>query len=622
MKKTILICICLTLFTLVGHGKDYHVTTTGKDSNAGSSKAPFRTIQRAANIMTAGDTCYIHAGTYYECVKPANSGAEGSSMVFTAFRDDQVVVNGGKPLTGWTKYTGSIYKVAIVDSVKELFVNRQFMLWARHPNMPYDPVKGFDMCKPTLGTANPPSNVDWAGVTVIQSNDKEGWWNTVRRRNDYVQLPDSLVRGGWLMGVPGLIDSEGEWCWKAGVLYLWPPKGKNPESLLVEGKIRDLGFDLSDRNYIILRKITVFGTTISMNNSSHCILDDCKVFYLSSIFSTSTYNINPGSKWSPISGNLPGKGILVNGSYNVIQNCEIAHSWGNCVTILGSNNRVYNCEIYDACWQAWECAVISINGGGHVIRRNTLHDSQRSVISMTYRSNTTPLSEANFIDSNEIYNAGLEKTDNGGFYCFSTNGNGTIISYNWVHDSYNGYSPTLHSGIGIYLDDYSSNFIVHHNVIWNAKTGPSAAGIKANNPKSGQKPELNRHQIYNNTMWDCKRALNSPDKDWNGTTGRPYWAETKVFNNILIKPETFGPAMVGNNYIGNEVMFADTINRDFRLKAGSPCIDAGTVIPGITDGFKGSAPDIGAYEYGVVFWKPGRITGSDQTSAINKKSWK
>jgi hypothetical protein len=80
--------------------------------------------------------------------------------------------------------------------------------------------------------------------------------------------------------------------------------------------------------------------------------------------------------------------------------------------------------------------------------------------------------------------------------------------------------------------------------------------------------------------------------------------------------------MVGNNYIGNEVMFADTINRDFRLKAGSPCIDAGTVIPGITDGFKGSAPDIGAYEYGVVFWKPGRITGSDQTSAINKKSWK
>jgi hypothetical protein len=63
----------------------------------------------------------------------------------------------------------------------------------------------------------------WNGVTVFQSGDKEGWWNTVKRRNDYLQLTDSLVGGGWLMGVPGLIDSEGEWCWKSGTLYLWPP---------------------------------------------------------------------------------------------------------------------------------------------------------------------------------------------------------------------------------------------------------------------------------------------------------------------------------------------------------------------------------------------------------------
>ena len=38
---------------------------------------------------------------------------------------------------------------------------------------------------------------------------------------------------------------------------------------------------------------------------------------------------------------------------------------------------------------------------------------------------------------------------------------------------------------------------------------------------------------------------------------------------------------------------------DLRLKAGSRAVDAGVVLPGITDGFKGKAPDFGAYELGA-----------------------
>lgn len=37
---------------------------------------------------------------------------------------------------------------------------------------------------------------------------------------------------------------------------------------------------------------------------------------------------------------------------------------------------------------------------------------------------------------------------------------------------------------------------------------------------------------------------------------------------------------------------------DFRLRLGSAAIDKGTILPGITDGFTGKAPDLGAYEYG------------------------
>ncbi|HVZ24183.1 MAG TPA: hypothetical protein VG871_24090, partial [Vicinamibacterales bacterium] len=38
---------------------------------------------------------------------------------------------------------------------------------------------------------------------------------------------------------------------------------------------------------------------------------------------------------------------------------------------------------------------------------------------------------------------------------------------------------------------------------------------------------------------------------------------------------------------------------DFTLRPGSPAVDAGTVLPSITDGFTGKAPDIGAYEVGT-----------------------
>jgi hypothetical protein len=46
------------------------------------------------------------------------------------------------------------------------------------------------------------------------------------------------------------------------------------------------------------------------------------------------------------------------------------------------------------------------------------------------------------------------------------------------------------------------------------------------------------------------------------------------------------------------VVPSDTV--DLSLRRGSAAIDAGTVLPGITDGYRGDAPDLGAYEYGTA----------------------
>ena len=37
---------------------------------------------------------------------------------------------------------------------------------------------------------------------------------------------------------------------------------------------------------------------------------------------------------------------------------------------------------------------------------------------------------------------------------------------------------------------------------------------------------------------------------------------------------------------------------DFRLKPGSAAVDRGTMLPNVTDGFAGAAPDLGAIELG------------------------
>jgi len=47
----------------------YYVALSGNDANSGAQTAPWRTIQKAADVAGAGDTVLIGPGNYGECVK-------------------------------------------------------------------------------------------------------------------------------------------------------------------------------------------------------------------------------------------------------------------------------------------------------------------------------------------------------------------------------------------------------------------------------------------------------------------------------------------------------------------------------------------------------------------------
>jgi parallel beta-helix repeat protein len=75
-------------------GTTYYVALTGNDGYSGTEAWPWRTIQKAANTLVAGDTVYIRAGTYPERVEPLNSGSTGSYITYTAYPGETVTIDG------------------------------------------------------------------------------------------------------------------------------------------------------------------------------------------------------------------------------------------------------------------------------------------------------------------------------------------------------------------------------------------------------------------------------------------------------------------------------------------------------------------------------------------------
>jgi len=72
----------------------FYVSAAGNDSNSGTAAAPFRTIQKAADLATAGNTVYIRGGTYREEIIIKHSGVSGNVITFTNYPGETVVVDG------------------------------------------------------------------------------------------------------------------------------------------------------------------------------------------------------------------------------------------------------------------------------------------------------------------------------------------------------------------------------------------------------------------------------------------------------------------------------------------------------------------------------------------------
>lgn len=582
---------------------NYYVAPGGADANPGTLELPLATIQRGADLAQPGDVVWIRGGTYRETVTPRRSGLANAPIIFRAYAGETVTIDGADAISAdaWSLWGGNIYQAAMpwtLGDGDQVFVDGQMVNYARWPNTTLDvsnPVLAkADSATYTLNGASSTGTFNDADLTQAAgffngatiSTALGAVWVTQqgvvtssqagKLTFTYSDMGSSyLPTAGnhyYLTGKFNLLDTAGEWFRDAGTgtLYVWTPDGASPASHTVEAKARPYAFDLSNRAYIRVEGLKLFASTITTSDASHHIVIDGVDAQYVSHYSQIT------SAWGQ---GISDTGILLRGNYNELLNSTIAYSAGNGVMISGNHIQVFNNVVHDVDYMAGDSAAIDASALTPTdvdISYNTLYNTGRSgLLHRTIRQSR--------ILHNEIYNVGLQMKDLGITYAWGSNGQGTEIAYNLVHDNLAAGNAT-----GIYLDNGCSNYIVHHNVSWN-----DDFALQVNTPG-------NFHKLYNNTLVGRVRSVAA----W------PFPGDesgTEFRNNIFTGSTQIDATAAKSNNLPSTTspQFVDAAHSNYQLQATSPARDAGLVLSPYTDGYMGAAPDEGAYEFGAPVWTAG-----------------
>jgi hypothetical protein len=594
---------------------DYYVGGDGaSDRNPGKASKPFATIQKAATVATAGDTVKIRTGTYRETVVPANSGAPGQPVTFQPDGDAEVTVSGADLVDGeWALYSGQIYQTAIPLPLtgygeqitgnatllaNQVFVDGKMMIEARWPNLAdsddllnradFRPIATDVWTAGPGGTAMlrdagiPEIPGGWARGTIWYI----GWFipstSTITASSaGQIEFPSKASEkfrdSYYLTGKLGALDAEKEWFYDGSKLYLWAPGGGAPAN--VEVKRRNDAFDLSGKSNIAIRNLRVFAATITTDATSADItLDGLRAKYISHFVTLTGKDV--------IYSHSDDSGIRLMGSHSVIRNSVIEYSAGHGVVLGGEDGVADNNLIHDISYGGtYGCGIFPAPGSARqTITRNTIYRTGRSGIDGVYSNKE--------IAYNDIYEFGLLNTDLGAIYSArNTDLTGTRIHHNWIHEAGNDKSHAFPVGAGIYFDQNAKPAQIDHNVFWSNHM---------NDVRLEQaKPPF--HRVFNNTL------ASTDAKYWFAFHSYPGGSPENLNNNIYRAP--IDPDKPGTNEMtaATDPKFtnAGAGGLKFRLQADSPAIDRGAVIPGVTDGHTGTAPDLGAYEYGADSWVAG-----------------
>ena len=606
--KTIIISFLLSFLL----SNEYYVATYGDSTNVGSFNYPFSSIQQAANVMNAGDICYIRQGVYHENIKlESKDGSSGSPIVFSAYNDERVVLDGTVPINStWSIFNGNIWVAEIDYDIWQLFVDYQEMVMARWPNAFFEDGSIWDKeSNWAHGTIDLDENAYENGMMIDNPHGEislenigfnvegatailnVGSFKTYTREilnhngNTFYYEPVDLWKTKhhdyFLENKIEFLDSPGEWFYDvdSSLVYFWAPNNANPNNLNIRGKVQSYAFEIIDSDYIEIRDLEFFGTTFKFENSDYSIVDHCNLVY------PSCYKRMLG-----VVDTQPEMSIFTSSSNCKVINSAFRFIDGSALEMYSGNNTIENCYFYHIDYTATDLnglmTTIQMGGSNNIFRRNTMH---RMGASATLNPGNSAI-----IELNDMSDSGHMQSDGALVQCMVGQQPDVQIRYNWLHDTEK--FGARFDGEG---DGYGGH--MHHNVIWNVQGGIMVKGYN--------------HNIYNNTSFDNgskNDIIVMIDQGGNEGTITINNASNKIAGHRTGTYQDYPvPGIYENNWNGYETnqdikdLLQDAENLDFTPIEGSILIDSGFDHENLDLNYIGGGPDLGAYEYGGEYWIPG-----------------
>ena len=249
--------------------KNFYVSPLGDDTNPGTEKQPFKTLERAKEAvrsvvdegLESNITVWIREGTYRisESIRfgPEDSGSDQYRISYKAMPGETPVISGGMPVDNWSRTDDGLWMVNVhpeIDKIREFYIADKRCTRARHPNEGYLRVKKVGDDRRTnfyFNEGDFPRPEDEKTLELVLLHDwsisrigvKEIDWQTNNLRavdSIGAKSPSFFNLDHWekhpryyLANSKSFLDADYEWYFDNANnrIYLQLPDGKNPNHL-------------------------------------------------------------------------------------------------------------------------------------------------------------------------------------------------------------------------------------------------------------------------------------------------------------------------------------------------------------------------------------------------------
>jgi hypothetical protein len=507
MKNPIL--LLLLFFSSVASAKNYYVSSSGKNTNSGTSaSAPWQTLAKvnsSFSLFAPGDSILFRRGdVFYGSLVIGKSGSSGRPIVIGAYGSGaKPVFSGYTTLTAWTSIGGGKYQVSVPrakTTLNMVTLNNKPQALGRYPNadaanggyLTYESFSGAtSITDNQLTTAT-----NWTGATAVV---RKVMWVTNRckitahsggtlRIDDKTGFVGTAGYGYFIQDDARTLDKLGEWYLNKSTKVLQMYFGTaTPSSYTVKASTVDTLINITSRSYINITNIALEGANGSAIYGSSCNYINIKDCDIKNAGETGVYTAGANSLVleNITTNNVLSNGISVNGSNSsniTIRGCSVKNT-GTLVGMGRDNPGSYK-------------------GIQALIYSNLLIEYNRvdttGYVGLEFRGNNCTI-------ANNWVNYFCFVKDNGGGIYTWTDGTdadpGSYYTNRVVKNNIVGNSvgaPLGRTGVnyyddGIFMDGRSMNVIVTGNTVFNN----NRSGINCNNPVN---VTITNNTSYNNRV--------------------------------------------------------------------------------------------------------------------------